>query len=333
MKEILERIFSTGCLERSEARAVIEAIACGHYPPAQVAAFLTAYCMRRPTVDELLGFRDALLQLCRPVDLDSDDCIDVCGTGGDNKNSFNISTLSAFVLAGCGVRVAKHGNYAVSSQCGSSNVLEALGVPLFDDPILVKAQLEQCGICFMHAPFFHPALKSVAPIRRELGVKTFLNILGPLVNPAKPAFQLYGVFNATLQRLYSELLQETNQCYMIVHSLDGYDEISLTATAKIVWGRKELLYDPEDFGLEWLSEEQLYGGRDTQEARAIFVDIIEGRGTKAQNAVVIANAGLALLCRQSSRTLEECLAAARESLEGKRALAVLNLLRSFTPRG
>ena len=326
MKEILERLFAHGRLSREEAKSILQAIAVQKFPVVQTAAFLAAYRMRPPVAQELSGFRDALLELCLAVDLSGYDCIDVCGTGGDNKQTFNISTITALVLAGAGVSVAKHGNYAVSSNCGSSNVLEALGVPLPAEAGAVRKQLETCGICFIHAPFFHPALKSVAPIRKELGVRTFFNILGPLVNPARPKYQLVGVFSPELLRLYSHVLQQGEQCYMIVHGLDGYDEVSLTSTVKIIRGRREELYEPHELGFERLKDEEHYGGSSIEEARRIFISILEGDGTEAQNNVVIANAGLALACRESSRDLEGCFLRARESLESKKALHVLKRL-------
>lgn len=328
MRELLEKVFASFTLTRAESRAVLIAIAEQRYPAVQVAAFLAAYRMRTPVAEELLGFRDALLELSIPVNLKGADCIDVCGTGGDHKSTFNISTLAALVIAGCGVKVAKHGNYAVSSQCGSSNILEAVGVPLFSEAVAVERQLEKCGICFIHAPFFHPALKNVAALRRELGVRTFFNILGPLVNPARPSSQLVGVFNPQLLRLYSHVFQATCQRYMIVHSLDGYDEVSLTTAVKIIWGRKEELYYPGDFGFESLSPEDLQVGSDIEDSRKVFLNVLENQSSDAQKKVVIANAGLALSCQWPEKGLDECLSLARESLESKKALGVLKLLTS-----
>lgn len=326
MKDILEKVFANFTLTRAEAKSVLRAITEQKYPTVQVAAFLAAFRMRAPVANELLGFRDALLELSVPVNLAGRDCVEVCGTGGDNKNTFNISILAAFVIAGCGVSVAKHGNYAVSSQCGSSNILEAIGVPLYSDPAAVERQIERCGICFIHAPFFHPALKNVAPIRKDLGVRTFFNILGPLVNPACPTSQLVGVFSPELLRLYSHVFQEGSQKYMIVHSLDGYDEVSLTAGVKIIWGRKEELLYPGDLGFKVVNADQLQAGGTVDDAKKIFLNVLQGQGTEVQNNVVIANAGLALACQQPEKSFVDCFALARESLESKKAFNVLKAL-------
>ena len=234
MREILNRLINNQKLSREEAKKVLTGLASGEYNNSQVTAFLTVYLMRAITVHELEGFRDAMLELCNPVDLEGYDAIDVCGTGGDGKNTFNISTISSFVVAGAGVNVAKHGNYGVSSVSGSSNVLELLGVKFSGDADQMKRSMDASGICFMHAPLFHPAMKNVGPIRRELGIKTFFNMLGPMVNPAFPPNQLVGVFSLELARLYGYLYQNTTKNFSIVHALDGYDEISLTSDFKLI---------------------------------------------------------------------------------------------------
>jgi len=225
MKEVLNRLIQHQTLSSSEAREILINIANGSYNTSQIASFLTVYMMRSVSVEELEGFRNALLELCLNVDLSAYNPIDLCGTGGDGKDTFNISTLASFVTAGAGVKVTKHGNYGVSSSCGSSNVLEFLGIKFSNDKDYLERAIDQVGICILHAPLFHPAMKNVAPIRRELGVKTFFNMLGPMVNPAFPPNQLVGVFNLELARLYSYLYQKTDKNYTIVHALDGYDEI------------------------------------------------------------------------------------------------------------
>jgi anthranilate phosphoribosyltransferase len=294
MKAILNRLINHESISSEEAKEVLVNISKGAYNQSQIASFLTVYMMRNITLQELKGFREALLELCIPVDLSDYNTIDLCGTGGDGKDTFNISTLASFVTAGAGIHVAKHGNYGVSSACGSSNVMEYLGVKFSNQPDFLKASIEKAGICILHAPLFHPAMKNVAPIRRELGVKTFFNMLGPMVNPAFPQNQMVGVFNLELLRLYAYLYQNTNTNYSIVHALDGYDEISLTGNTKIVTNRKEHVLSPEDLGLETLEQNSIHGGNSIESAAKIFMDVISGQGTDAQNSVVCANAGLAI---------------------------------------
>jgi len=250
--------------------------------------------MRSITLEELQGFRDALLELCIAIDLKEFNAIDLCGTGGDGKDTFNISTLSSFVTAGAGVKVAKHGNYGVSSACGSSNVMEFLGIKFSKDEDFLKRSIDKAGICVLHAPLFHPAMKNVAPIRRELGVKTFFNMLGPMVNPSFPKNQMVGVFNLELQRLYGYLYQQTDKNYSIVHALDGYDEISLTGKTKVISNISEIMFSPEDLGIPQINQNDIYGGNSVGDAAKIFLHVIEGKGTSSQNNVVCANAILAI---------------------------------------
>ena len=250
--------------------------------------------MRSITLEELEGFREALLELCVAIDLSEFTPIDLCGTGGDGKDTFNISTLSSFITAGAGVKVAKHGNYGVSSGCGSSNVLEHLGIKFSNKEDFLRRCIDQAGICVLHAPLFHPAMKNVAPIRRELGVKTFFNMLGPLVNPAFPKNQLTGVFNLELARLYGYLFQKTDQNFTILYALDGYDEISLTGPARAIRKSGESTINPQDFGVEPLSEKQIIGGNTVSSSAAIFMSVLDGKGTTAQNNVVSANAAMAI---------------------------------------
>ena len=294
MKHVLNRLINHETISASEAKQILINISKGDYNQSQIASFLTVYMMRTVTLEELKGFRDALLELCIPVDLSAYNPIDLCGTGGDGKDTFNISTLSSFVTAAAGVPVAKHGNYGVSSACGSSNVLESLGVKFSNDVDFLERAIASTGICVLHAPLFHPAMKNVAPIRRELGVKTFFNMLGPMVNPAFPKNQMVGVFSLELLRLYNYLYQESDKNYSIVHDLGGYDEISLTNSVKIVSNHSEVLFSAEDLGLKNNTQEAIFGGNTVAEASKIFETIISGNGTEAQNNGVCTNAGLAI---------------------------------------
>ena len=294
MKNILNRLINHESISTEEAKQALVNISKGDYNQSQIAAFLTVYMMRSITLNELQGFRDALLELCIPIDLKDFNAIDLCGTGGDGKDTFNISTLASFVTAGAGVKVAKHGNYGVSSTCGSSNVMEYLGIKFSSDEDFLKRSIDKAGICVLHAPLFHPAMKNVAPIRRELGVKTFFNMLGPMVNPSFPKNQMVGVFNLELLRLYGYLYQNTDKNYSIVHALDGYDEISLTGSTKVISNHSETMFSPEDLGISEITQESIFGGDTVESSAKIFMDVIQGKGTEAQNHVVCANAGLAI---------------------------------------
>jgi anthranilate phosphoribosyltransferase len=294
MKELLNRLISHETISKEEAKQVLISISKGEFNDSQIAAFLTVYMMRSITLHELEGFRDALLELCLPVDLQHYDPIDLCGTGGDGKDTFNISTLASFVTSGAGVPVAKHGNYGVSSGCGSSNVMEYLGIKFSSDKDFLEKSMEEAGICFLHAALFHPAMKKVAPIRKSLAVKTFFNMLGPMVNPAFPKKQVVGVFNLELARMYGYLYQKSNKEFTILHSLDGYDEISLTGNTKYISNFSEGILKPEDLGLKQISAEDISGGDSVKSAATVFMDILEGNGTEPQNNVVCANAGMAL---------------------------------------
>lgn len=326
MNQILETLYTQQTLSRKEAGNLLGQIAEEQFNEAQIASFLTVFRLRGITLDELAGFRQALHERCYRVNLSGFDPIDLCGTGGDGKDTFNISTLSAFVVAGAGISVAKHGNYAVSSTCGSSNVLEALGYRFHNDESQLSQELERSNICFLHAPLFHPAMKAVGPVRRSLGVRTFFNMLGPLVNPAFPKKQLVGVFSLELQRFYQYLFQQSKASYRIVHSLDGYDEISLTGPVKVIGPKRERLMNPEDFGFSVLSQEALYGGQNIEEAVSLFVTILEGKGTEAQQAAVTANSAMAISCAKPEMAFDDCLAAAKESLESGKAMESLKKL-------
>jgi anthranilate phosphoribosyltransferase len=325
MKAILNQLFEHKKLDRQQAKEVLLKISANEYNPSQIAAFITVYLMRSISAEELDGFRDALLEMCVPVKLDCD-AIDLCGTGGDGKNTFNISTLSSFVVAGAGYKVAKHGNYGVSSISGSSNVLELLGYKFTNDVEKLKSHIDKANICFMHVPLFHPALKSVGPIRKELGVKTFFNMLGPLVNPAKPKYQMVGVFNLQLARLYQYLLTDSHKSFAIVHSTDGYDEISLTSDVKIITEVGEKLFTPSYFGSEYIDENSIYGGSTLQESVDLFKNVINGKGTEAQNSVIIANSAVAIQCISENKNFETCVEAAKSSLFGGAAIDSLTTL-------
>jgi anthranilate phosphoribosyltransferase len=328
MKQILNELIDHRSLTKETARQVLVDLASGRYNPSLTTAFMTVYMMRSITVDELQGFRDAMLELCIPVHFD-EPVMDVCGTGGDGKNTFNISTLSSFVVAAAGQPVAKHGNYGVSSACGSSNVLEYFGYRFTNDADTLKRSIDQANICFMHAPMFHPAMKNVAPIRKDLGVKTFFNMLGPMVNPAFPKRQLVGVFSLELARQYGYLYQQTDKDFVILHSIDGYDEISLTSAFKYFYNGGERLATPTELGLPRLKYEDIRGGNTVEESAAIFMRILEGKGTAAQNAAVIANAGLALYAGHQQQGLEAAIGRAREALQSGKALAAFKKLVSL----
>lgn len=329
MREMLTQLFSHATLSHDDARRLLIAVASGNYPSAQVAALLTVYHMRPLTVDELTGFRDAMIELCVSVDLSEFNPMDLCGTGGDGKETFNISTLAAFVAAGAGVRVSKHGNYGVSSVCGSSNVLERLGVRFTNDCDRLRRALDRAGICYLHAPLFHPAMKSVAPIRRELGTKTFFNILGPLVNPASPSVQMIGVYSLELARLYTYVHQQSDKSFVIVHSLDGYDEISLTGPFRTITRAGEHTAYPADLSLPAVSPSDLAGGRNVDESAEIFVRLLSGRGSPAQTAVVLANAAVAIYAARPAQSMTDCVATARESLASGRAFKAFTTLRDL----
>jgi len=326
VKEILNQLFEYKSLDKATAKEILINLAQGEYNHSQVAAFLTVYLMRSITVHELEGFRDAMLELCVPLQIDEYDAIDLCGTGGDGKDTFNISTLASFIVAGAGQRVAKHGNNGVSSVCGSSNLLAHFGYEFTNDTNQLRKSIEEAGICFLHAPLFHPAMKNVAPIRKELGVKTFFNMLGPMVNPSFPKKQLVGVFSLELARLYAYLYQQTDKDFVILHSLDVYDEISLTGPFKMITNRQEQVLQPADLGLGIYRQEELSGG-DTIEASAIiFTNVLKGEGTKAQTEAALANAGMAIYCGNKNLSLADSIAAARESLDSGKALETFRLL-------
>lgn len=319
MKKILQYLFEHKTLSRDDAKEVLLNISKGIYSDAEIASFTTVFLMRSITIAELMGFRDALIELCVPVDLGGHDVVDIVGTGGDGKNTFNISTLSCFIVAGTGQKVAKHGNYGATSISGSSNVMESLGYHFSNDNSKLKREINEVNICFMHAPLFHPALKVVGPIRRNLGVRTFFNMLGPMVNPALPNVQMVGVYNLEMARIYSYLLQQSDSRFMIIHSLEGYDEISLTGDTKVITNEGEKILSAEYLGKRTVSPEDISGGTSTDEAAEIFLKILKGEGTWAQNAVVIANAAMALYATGNFKNYDECYAESVESLDSGKA--------------
>ena len=329
MKKILQYLFEHKTLGRNEAKEILVNMSAGQYNDAEIASFITVFLMRSITIEELQGFRDALLELCVKVDLKGYEVVDIVGTGGDGKNTFNISTLACFIVAGAGQKVAKHGNYGASSISGASNVMEQLGYRHKNDNASLLKEIEAANICFLHAPLFHPALKVVGPTRKSLGVRTFFNMLGPMVNPAAPAYQLVGVYNLEMARIYNYLLQQTGKAFTILHSLDGYDEISLTNDTKIITNEGEFIYTPEQLGKRAVTPESIYGGDSVEEASAIFKSIIKGEGTWAQNAVVLANAAMALHCTGKYANYNEAYLAAVESLESGKAYQSLQTLISL----
>ena len=329
MKQILENLYNHKTLNREEAKVILMEIASGKFNSSQIASFMTAFIMRNITLDELMGFRDALLTLCIKVDLSEFNPMDVCGTGGDGKNTFNISTLTSFVAAGAGIPIAKHGNYGVSSVSGSSNVMEYLGITFETNAEKLKSQLKAANICYLHAPLFHPALKNVGPVRKEMGVRTFFNMLGPLVNPAQPKIQMTGVFSAELARMYQYLLQQEHGQYSIVYALDGYDEITLTDNTKVVSNYGERIFSPQQFGLSSIAAADLYGGDTVEQAAKIFMDVLQAKGTTAQHNAVLANASLAIKTYHPDKSFEETLSMANESLFSHSALASFNILKQL----
>lgn len=326
MKEILNYLHSGKLLSRSEAKSILLNISKEQYNNEQVASFMTAFMMRDITYQELAGFRDAMLELCVKIDLAGRETLDIVGTGGDGKNTFNVSTCAAFVIAGAGYKVTKHGSYGVSSSSGSSDVLMALGYEFTNNRDLLLAQLDKVGITFFHAPLFHPAMKAVVPIRKALGLKTFFNMLGPLVNPAQPKYQLFGTFSLPVLSLYRDILRTDDKKFTAVYALDGYDEVSLTGAVKVVKSTQEELLLPQDFGLPQYQQRDLFGGNTVAEAKVIFHKILAGEGTAAQVDAVCANAGLAIQTIKPNTSLRDCVLEAKESLESGKALEILKKL-------
>ncbi|HRP32235.1 MAG TPA: anthranilate phosphoribosyltransferase [Agriterribacter sp.] len=329
MKKILQDLFAYKTLSRQKAKEVLVNISKGVYNDSEITAFVTVYLMRTITIEELQGFADALLELCVPVSLPGYQTIDIVGTGGDGKNTFNISTLACFIVAGTGQKVVKHGNYGATSVSGASNVMEQLGYRFKSDQGQLLKEVDEANICFLHAPLFHPALKAVGAIRKNLAVRTFFNMLGPMVNPARPGFQLVGVYNLEMARIYNYLLQGTGNAFTIIHSLDGYDEISLTNDTKVITQQGEFILTPAQLGKRAVSASDIYGGNTVEEAARLFLTIISGEGTWAQNAVVLANAAMALQCTGAYASYNDAYLAAVESMESGKALNALKKLQEL----
>ena len=327
MKKILEKLFDHNYLEYEESKKVLKEISSKKYNNSQVASFLTVFKMRNPSVQEIEGFRDALLDLCVKIDLSSDfETIDLCGTGGDGKNTFNISTISSFVVAGAGYKVTKHGNYGVSSSCGSSDVLQQLGIKLSNDDGYLKKCLDKGNFCYLHAPLFHPAMKNVAGVRKELEFKTIFNILGPLVNPLQPKNQLCGVYNLEISRLYGYVFENSKKNYSILYSLDGYDEISLTSDFMKISRNDSTINSPDYFGFNKINPDEIKGGESIEDSASIFTKILENKATKSQTDVVLANSAIAIQTI-TNKTIDECLSIAKQSIDSGSALNCLKRIQ------
>ncbi|QXP65427.1 anthranilate phosphoribosyltransferase [Polaribacter sp. AHE13PA] len=329
MKAILNKLYNHERLSKSEAKQILKDIAAEKYNDAHLASFMTVFMMRPITANELAGFRDALMELAIKVDLSDYNAIDIVGTGGDGKDTFNISTLTSFIVAGTGQKVAKHGNYSVSSQSGSSDMLESFGYNFTNDQNVLKEQLEKANICFLHAPKFHPAMKAVGPTRKALALKTFFNMLGPLVNPSSPKNHMLGTFNMEVARLYNYILQEEDINYGIIHALDGYDEISLTSGFKFFTKNGEQIINPEDLGQKRIQQSEIFGGNSVADAAKIFKSILEGKGTEAQNNVVLTNAAFALTIVDETKPFDAAFNEAKDSLFGLKAKQTLEKLVSL----
>lgn len=323
MKELLKRLFNHEELSREEACQLLQDITAGHYNEIQIASLLTVFQMRGIKVEELIGFRNALLSTRIPVNLSAYHPIDIVGTGGDGKNTFNISTCACFIVAGAGYPVAKHGNYGATSISGASNVMECYGIRFTNEQDKLLRSMEKCGMVYMHAPLFNPAMKTVAPVRKAMEVRTLFNLLGPLVNPCLPAYQLLGVADLTQMRLYTNTLQRLGVGFAVVNNLDGYDEISLTDEFKIMTNRYETIYKPSELGFDIVRQEELFGGNTPQEAARIFDNVLHNCATKAQTECVLINASFAIQAMEPLKPIEECVAIARESLQSGKALRTL----------
>mgnify|MGYP001486337906 FL=1 len=325
MKDILEYLFEYNKLDYDQAKKTLIEINSNKYSNSEISSFMTVFKMRNPSIEEIEGFRDALLQLCVKIDFNDFNTIDLCGTGGDGKDTFNISTISSFIVAGSGYKVTKHGNYGVSSNCGSSNVLESLGVKFSNDESHLKKCLEDSNICYLHAPLFHPSMKNVAPVRKDLGFKTFFNLLGPLVNPTKPQNQITGVYNLEIARLYGYIFKNTDKNFSIIYSLDGYDEISLTNEFKLITNNEEIISNASYFKLNKVDPNKILGGKSIKGSADIFVNILRGKGSESQVNVVLANSSLAIRTL-TGKDIEECYSIAKESLDSGKAYNSLKKL-------
>ena len=322
MKEILEKLIAGETFTRAQMKEILIAITEQKFSNEQIAGLLTGIQMRNITTDELLGLRDGILATGKPVDLSPYKVIDIVGTGGDGKNTFNISTASCFVVAGAGYKVAKHGNYSATSVSGASNVLEEHGVKFTADNDKLKANIEKCNFTYMHAPLFAYAMKFVAPVRKALQVPTCFNLLGPIVNPARPQYPVLGTATLDQMRLYHSVLQQISEGYSIVTSLDRYDEISLTSDFKVTSSSMEKIFTVAEIGFSTIKPEDLYGGNSKEEARKIFDNVLENKATDSQKNVVLANSAFAINCVCPQKNIHDCFLEAKESLESGKALQV-----------
>jgi anthranilate phosphoribosyltransferase len=329
MKEVLHFLFDKNILTRESAKETLLNIGQGKYTESEIASFLTVYLMRKITPEELAGFREALLDLCVAIDLSDFKTIDVCGTGGDEKHTFNISTLSAFMLAGAGIRVVKHGNYAVSSSSGSSNILEYFGYKFSNNQEKLRNEIEKTNLCYMHAPLFHPAMRFVGPVRKGLKMKTFFNLLGPMINPCRPNHQVMGVYSEEAIELCNQVFKSAGINYFILYSLDGYDEISLTGDFRVASAGKSQNFSPESIGMDTVLPEEIHGGKTVDDAAKIFADLLEGKGSKAQQDVAVVNAAFAMNCYYPEKSIRECIELSRESLISGKAKKTLERLVSM----
>ena len=317
MKTTFELLCHGHNLSETEAYQLFQNIYQGNLNPSQISAIMTFYIARPITLNELNGFKKSLLDVCVPVNIDRD-AIDVCGTGGDQKNTFNISTLSALVLAASGITVAKHGNYGSSSVSGSSDILNYLGYKFKNNSDDLNKEIDKHNICFMHAPLFHPALKAVATQRKELGVRTLFNMLGPLVNPAQVKYRYIGVYGLDIARLYHYILQQSNTSYTLVHSLDGYDEVSLTNSFKLISSTSEKTIEPIDLGFNLQSQESISGGETIKDAADIFLNVLKNECTDEQKNVVIVNSALAMHSYNPNVSITDCIGICKETIESKK---------------
>ena len=328
MKELLIKLLDCECLSFDESRSLMHGIVKNEVNEVQIASILTALIIRTVTIEELRGFRQALIDLAVRVSLNDGYGIDMCGTGGDGKNTFNISTISSFVVAASGYPVIKHGNYGATSVSGSSNVMEHFGYKFSTDKGKLQQELDRTGLCYLHAPLFHPALKTVGPIRRQLGVKTFFNLLGPLVNPANTKYQMSGVYSSEAARIYSYFLQVEKKKFAVVYSLDGYDEISLTSPFKLFTQKEETLVDLREKGLKRIDPVSIKGGNTIQESAEIFISVLQNKSTEEQLSVVLANSAVAISCIDESKTFEESFKAAKEAIVSGKAFTLFrNLIK------
>ena len=321
MKSYLNRLIDGQILSREDTHSIMLGIVAEKYNDCQIAALLMALQARGVTVDELLGFRDGLLETGRHLDFSEYNTLDIVGTGGDGKNTFNISTCSSFVIAGAGYKVTKHGNGGSTSVSGASNVLQGHGVKFSADPDVLKRSLDEAGICYFHAPLFAYGMKFVGPVRKQLGVPTCFNLLGPLVNPCQPKNSLHGTANQNQLRLYVNAHQKIGDNYGVITSYDGYDEISLTSGFRLVTNHFEKVYTPKDLGFDYVKPEEIYGGATAEEAMQIFDAVLNGTATVSQKNVILANAACGIAVIDPNKSIEESIAMARESLDSGKALA------------